>query len=1042
MDTGENKGDRLIDLLNDQVKKDELPKSEPAQPEVPEAKPAQTEPAQPAATQPKPAQPEMPEAKPAQTGPAQPAVTEPKPAQPEMPEAKPAKPEIPPLTRPLQSAAPHNEPAQPEAPQPVPSQSGPVQPDAAKPGTAQTEPVTPQPGVPQGEPAQPGAAQGEPEQPRQMRSDKKVSKHQLKKAKKAQAKEDVRELAREIKADKKMQKIQRHQQKLEEHEKYPTGPLRRKARRLRWKKEKADRRQALKDRYRDAPWIVRVPRLYLLKPFIALLIIAAVVGGAYALVQTTMPTLISSYLDTNKNNPVSQERIYSMSPIDEEGAKRIDAVAPVGKDDTWTISVYIVGSNLEDMGEDDLSDVVRNQVMEGRQQIGGEISAAYAKRLTNFTKELQKNDLDIPAYLYYPNKPVKSAGAQGDGGPVVTDEPGCASVDIGEMTADTWSDNINVVIQTGGATRWSNSMVNPNRTQRFLYHNGVFSEVDNQPLQPAASPETLTSFLDFCKKNYPADHNMLVLWNHGGGAFGYGMDSLYGNLMSLKDLRKGLEGAYKPDGKKPAFDIIGFDACLMSSLEVVHALDGFASYYAVSAETEPGDGWDYTPWLKAMTENPTMSPAKVARNIADSYMDSYMTQNANIGWLVTSDVCFSVLDASKTENLYKAWCDLTKQQLIDAATDGGVLSEIGRCSNKSTHYVSSAYNVYNTIDLGNYVDLMADTYPKECSRVKKLLGEAVMYHRESGALSDSQGMSVYLPGSVNNYEGLAYCLDYIYDICEDPSTRALYYYKIAGCLNDDMEEHLAKLTKDKARTLDLKPFQEFAKSKPVTTDDGFEIKVSENLQSMLETYNMEIAGYDEETGIITNYGRDETIRLDGEGNMDCEFDGTWICYDGVPLATEVVASTDSSVEYRSKVRYNGKDSYLSFVYDRDTDEFTINGIRGVSSAGLVSDDPVNYLINSRMNTEVKRGDEIVPLYEVSAASEQDSGKKPSQGKTIKVGKRSKITSDKLPSGYYLTSAVISDPRGDVYYSQVVGNDVSGGKVDGRRIDEGFVGRDY
>ena len=57
------------------------------------------------------------------------------------------------------------------------------------------------------------------------------------KAAKAQAKEDVRDLAREIKADRKMRRMLDHQHKIEEHEKYPTGHLRRKARRLRWKKE-------------------------------------------------------------------------------------------------------------------------------------------------------------------------------------------------------------------------------------------------------------------------------------------------------------------------------------------------------------------------------------------------------------------------------------------------------------------------------------------------------------------------------------------------------------------------------------------------------------------------------------------------------------------------------------------------------------------------------------------------------------------------------------------------------------------------------------
>ena len=88
--------------------------------------------------------------------------------------------------------------------------------------------------------------------------------------KKAEGRENVRELARGLKADKKMHQMQRHRQRIEEHEKYPSGHLRRKARRLRWKHEKQIRRQALKDRYKDAPWIIRIPRLYLLKPFIVL----------------------------------------------------------------------------------------------------------------------------------------------------------------------------------------------------------------------------------------------------------------------------------------------------------------------------------------------------------------------------------------------------------------------------------------------------------------------------------------------------------------------------------------------------------------------------------------------------------------------------------------------------------------------------------------------------------------------------------------------------------------------------------------------------
>lgn len=829
----------------------------------------------------------------------------------------------------------------------------------------------------------------------------------------------------------------------EGNKKEPAVKLTRKERRQRWKQKKQERRQTLKEYYRDAPWIVRVPRLYLLKPFLILLVIAVLGFGAW---QVGSKVFFDA-VDANKNAPVAQEKIEALAPIDQEGAERIDATAPVDPEDTWTICVYICASDLEDRGENDLSAVVRKQIEGEQAKLAAAAQENAEKRLDRFTGELKENNLDMPAYLYYPSKPTPAEKESRDPDHIVAEDPGSASTDIGEMTAEKWSENISIVIQTGGATRWSNPMVNPNRTQRFLYRNGEFTEVYDAPLQRVTDPKTLTSFLKFCRKEYPADHNMLILWDHGGASFGFGHDTIFDGMMSLKDIREGLTGAFEPDTKDPAFDIIGFDACLMSSVEVTHVLDGFASYYAVSEESEPGEGWDYTPWLSAMTEDPTLSPAQVARKIADSYMDYYMTQNVNMGWLISQDVAFEVLDAAKARKLYDAYCDLAERQIADAAKDQSVLAEVGRCSDKSTHLVSSVYSLYNTIDLGNYVDHMADTYPAESSNIKKLIGETVMYHRANGSLTDTQGISVYMPGSVEDFNGLWMCLQYIYEVCDDPATQALYYYKVAGCLNEEMQKYVATLTDAKVRTLDVKPFRQFTAEAPVTTDTGFEIPVSEDLQSMLQSYELEAALYDKEEGQLINYGKDELTRLDGEGNLDCEFDGTWICLDGVPLATEVVSSTASTVEYRSPVMFNGTKAYLAFAWDRDAETFTITGVKEAGGGLLNSEllpDPYNYLVNTRMNLTLEEGDKITPIYEVSQIGEGSAGPEDSdaEGKTIKIKKRSAITSEALPEGYYLSSAVISDSRGDVYYSQVVGNNVSGGKVSDRKVDTEFLGRDY
>ena len=389
----------------------------------------------------------------------------------------------------------------------------------------------------------------------------------------------------------------------------------------RWEAQKQKEREELEAKYRDAPYLTKIFALHFGRPLVILSVLVALgvlvsagmkLTRAYHEKQAGQESGEEEFQWSKLDRPLTEEeapKVYEESPIDEEGAARIDAIEPVNADDTWTICVYMVGSNLEDMDENDLSYVTDVMIADQKEQLGSESKKRLRSNVKRYTEELAGSGLDLPSYFFYPEKPVASSN------PVTRDvivatRPGAASTDIDEMTAETWSDNIRIVIQTGGARRWSNQMINPNRTQRFLYESGRFSRVADLPLQPSYESQTLADFLTFCKDEYPADHSVLVLWDHGGGPFGYGNDSIYDGQFTLADIRQALESVYDPDSKDKAFDIIGFDACLMSTLEVTHALDGFADYYVLSEEIEPGDGWDYTPWLRAMTNDPTMSPAR------------------------------------------------------------------------------------------------------------------------------------------------------------------------------------------------------------------------------------------------------------------------------------------------------------------------------------------------------------------------------------------------------------------------------------------------
>ena len=816
--------------------------------------------------------------------------------------------------------------------------------------------------------------------------------------------------------------------------------LTRKERRARWKAAKKAKKEEQREYYRYAPPLKRAWHLWLGKTLKVMLILLIIVGVLAANMQTIYNSIVipamRAYYFEQKDKPLTEDKIakiYELSPIDEKGYERIEALPSVGSDETWTVCVYFVAADLEDDGEDDLSKVISVMTREEKERADAENYSRSMDMLNRYTRELSQNGLELPKFFYYPDTPVASSTVMTKE-VHVSERLGLASADLMEMTSGTWSDNIRIVMQTGGATHWSNSMVNPNRTQRFQYKDGKFSEVADLPLQPAADPDTLADFLRFCKNEYPADHTMLILWDHGGGPFGYGQDSIYGNMLSLRDVRKALESVYRPDSRDPAFDIIGFDACLMSCLEVTQTLDGFADYYCLSEESIPGDGWDYGPWLQAMTDDPTMSPAKICREIADSFTDHYMVQNINIPF-VQANTTFSVIDAHKAGELYDAYCELAKAQLTDAVSDLGVLAEIGRCGARATRYGDTHANIFNTADLGNYVDYMIDSYPEQCSRIKELVNETVLYHRQNGGLCDSTGIAVYIPTEVNTLGGLMSYLDYVYNICDDANIASLYYYKQAGCLNDAMKDYVSTLTKVTPKVLDTAPFTAFSKAAPSFDDAGFLLPVDAGLQSLMTNYELEIGSFDADANTITYYGRDHVLSLNGEGSLCSDFDGTWICLNGEPLYVEPVSSTASAVEYKAHVRYDGDEAYLMLAYDRDSEEYTISAVRKVDSSN-----EVNYLASSRSKLEPEAGKSIVPIYQVTNFNTGET--RSVNGRRVIFNAHTSITREMLPAGYYLTTAVVSDSRGDSYYSQVIGATVSGRSITAWKADDRFFGRDY
>ena len=186
---------------------------------------------------------------------------------------------------------------------------------------------------------------------------------------------------------------------------------------------------------------------------------------------------------------------------------------------------------------------------------------------------------------------------------------GCATEDLEEMMAVSLPEGVRVVIQTGGAMDWFREDIQADRIGRYVYDAEGFRLLEEQPQANMGEAATLESFLRFCTKGYPAENTMVLFWNHGGGSVnGAAFDVNYSfDSLDINEFRQAFEQVCTPDSENQPFDIIGFDACLMATIDVAGVFRDVGKYLVASEELEPGNGWYYTGLFEALAEEPQLS---------------------------------------------------------------------------------------------------------------------------------------------------------------------------------------------------------------------------------------------------------------------------------------------------------------------------------------------------------------------------------------------------------------------------------------------------
>ena len=330
---------------------------------------------------------------------------------------------------------------------------------------------------------------------------------------------------------------------------------------------------------------------------------------------------------------------------------------------------------------------------------------------------------------------------------------GSATKDIVEMKeAGLDYEKTNLLVYTGGSKRWvsdlpstSNNVLDMSKEAEQETGTGYDGRIIAQTRESAdmGIPQTLKEFINYCTDNYPAEHYGLVLWDHGmGPVWGYGSDELFQNdSLLLEELREAMGGTdFGPQGSGKKLDWVGFDACLMNTLENARLWKDYAHYLVGSEELEPGRGWDYS-FLRVL--NGTSDAEEIVTGIVDSY-GRYYEENRSV--FFDPDVTLAALDLSRTGDVIEAADDL-----FDAMREGigsGQYASLNQARSRAKAFGLSAADTRedacDLIDLRDFAGKVGEIFPEESEKLLQAVDEMVV--RGSSNVEGAGGVSVYLPG--------------------------------------------------------------------------------------------------------------------------------------------------------------------------------------------------------------------------------------------------------------------------------------------------------
>ena len=250
---------------------------------------------------------------------------------------------------------------------------------------------------------------------------------------------------------------------------------------------------------------------------------------------------------------------------------------------------------------------------------------------------------------------------------------------------------------------------------------------------------SLFEFLDYLSVEYPNfERRFLTFWDHGNSYKGFGGDTNVGNdILSMDEITRAFQRS-----QPGVFDLIGFDACSMASIEVAKIIEPHADYMIASEELEPGHGWLWSEVVRIYAREDDITEA--GRQMVDNFVQDVHGSDAR-------EKTLSLLDLSQYYQLVAALDPVLSTFSDHMLSNSDYSDSLIYSSTEAQEYArSEREGTRLSLDLKHFAQLLMENLPDSnaSSDLEDLIAAVdrfVVHSNHDGSKPNSFGIAIAAP---------------------------------------------------------------------------------------------------------------------------------------------------------------------------------------------------------------------------------------------------------------------------------------------------------